>query len=186
MSAPIPTTEPAQLRAGETLYFSRSLPDYPADDSPAWVIYYSIRGPNEDAIDFQSTNYGGVHLVEVAYTTTELWKAGTYYGTGIVRNGTQAFQVWQGQIEVLPNLSEQPANFDARSFAQRTLDKIRAIIESRAGKAVAKSRIQDNEFTFKTDKELMEAEGYWLQRVTEERRAASGKTSKTVFAQFCR
>lgn len=183
-TAPVPENEPSQIRAGETLLFSKSLPDFPANDSPAWAITYNLRAAAGDKIDFTSSADGSWHKVEVAYTTTANWKAGTYYGVGIVSNGTQAVQVWSGRVEVLPNLAEAGENFDPRTQARRTLDNINAVLEGRATSEVLNSNIEGVDIQRLTFTELLKLKDRYEVIVAAEERAAGGGRSKTVFAHF--
>lgn len=190
MSAAIPTTEPTQLRAGETLSFSRSLPDYPANASPAWAITYAFRGPGVSKIDFTSAASGSDHLVTVAFATTAEWKPGIYTGTGVVSNGTTKAQVYSGQLIVLPNLAAQEADFDARSQARRTLDNINAVLEGRASSTVLNSMVEGTKLERIPHEDLLKLRDYFQNLVNQERAAeaiANGKsTGRTTFARFTR
>jgi len=140
MAATTPTTEPSQIRAGETLHFLKSLADYPASDG--YSITYSFRAINGSKIDFTTTADGDAHDAEVSFSETATWLPQTYQGVGIVSNGTEKKQVWQGQLIVLPDLSALDQGADTRSQAKRTLDNINAVIEGRASSAILNSTVE--------------------------------------------
>jgi hypothetical protein len=139
MSAPISTTVPGIVRAGESLLFSLPCGDYPASDG--FNITFSFRAPNGSAIDFTTTASGSDHLASVSFSETALWLAGDYMGAGVVSDGTTARQVWAGRLTVLPNLTAAAEGFDARSQARRTLDNINAVIEGRASSTILDSTV---------------------------------------------
>lgn len=140
MSATIPTSEPSQIRAGETLQFTKTLDDYSATDG--WSITYSFRGNQATAIDFTSTADGKAHAVSVPFADTAGWLPGTYSGVGTVTDGTTKKTIWTGTLKVLPNLAALEAGTDTRTQARRTLDNINAVLEGRATSTILKSEIE--------------------------------------------
>lgn len=140
MSATIPTSEPSQIRAGETLQFTKTLDDYLASDG--WSIDYCFRGNQATAINFSSSADGKAHAINVPFATTTEWVAGTYTGVGTVTNGTTKKSVWTGTLKVLPNLAAMEAGTDTRTQARRTLDNINAVLEGRATSTILKSEIE--------------------------------------------
>jgi hypothetical protein len=184
MAAALPTSEPTRIRAGETLAFTKSLADYAANDSPAWVLTYSFRAKPGDAIDFSSTASGADHLINVAFTTTALWAAGTYYGVGMVSNGVECYTVWEGQLVVYPNLAEQDEDFDPRTQAKRTLDNINATIEGRASSTILNSEVEGIKLERIPISELLLLKDRYEVIVANEERAAGIRRNRTVFATF--
>jgi hypothetical protein len=186
MAATIPTTEPAQLRAGETLHFLKSLADYPA--SSGWSITYSFRGLNLSAIDFTTSANGVNHEATVAFATTTQWLAGTYQGVGIVSDGTTKTQIWAGQLIVLPNVAALSEGADTRSQARRTLDNINAVIEGRASSAVLNSTVEGTTLQRIPVTDLLMLRDRYVKIVfTEEEqdRIAQGKPSRrNIYTRF--
>lgn len=181
MSAAIPTQEPSQVRAGQTLTFTKSLGDYPA---PTWTLTYYLRGNGLDAIDFTASASGSEHLVEVSFATTSTWKAGTYDVSAIASSATERFEVWSGRIEVLPDFSAEGANFDTRSHARRTLDNINAVIEGRASKTILSSTVEGTSLDRIPHDQLLKLQAAYEQKVINEDRKAGKARSNTIFAQF--
>lgn len=186
MSAPIPTTEPTQLRAGETLQFKRTLEDYPANADPAWSIAYTFRCPEGGtSISFSSSADVADHLITVPFGTTASWKAGSYYGVALVGNGTTKKQIWEGRLEILPNLAAEAADYDPRTQARRTLDNINAVIEGRASSSVLKSKVNGTELERIPIADLLLLKDRYTQIVSREEAAAQGKpTRSNIYTRF--
>lgn len=126
MTAPIPTSEPASLRAGDSASWQIAEPDYPA--SQGWGLTYTfINAAGKFAIS--STAEGDEHLVHVLPAVTALYVAGTYSWQCVAANGTDAYTVRTGTLEVVASFAAS-TTLDARSFAQKTLDALEAWIEN--------------------------------------------------------
>src|SRR3990167_1080353 len=97
--ATIPTTEPAEVRAGDTVEWTKSLGDYPASDG--WTLKYAMRGPM--VIDITATASGSSYAVSVAKTVSALWIAGLYYWQAYVEKGSDRHTVGTGRITIAPN-----------------------------------------------------------------------------------
>ena len=126
----IPTLEPNELVAGDTLRFTRSLADYPAGQG--WSLDYNLRGPA--VINWTSAADGDSHKIEVTAATTAAYTAGLYEIAGFAKKGTERFRIYHGTLEIRPNLAAVAGTYEARSHAQRVLDAIEAVIEKRASK----------------------------------------------------
>ena len=126
MSAPVLTTEPASIRAGDSVSWLLTLADYPA--SQGWSVQYDIVNA-AGKITLVSAADGDRHRIAKTPPTTAAWAAGTYAWQKRVSNGTDAVTIATGSIEILPNLAALTA-FDTRSFAQKTLSAIEAWIEN--------------------------------------------------------
>jgi len=131
MAAEIPTTEPGELIAGDTWQWRKSLPDYPANAVPAWVLTYYLRSP-EGEISIVASASGADHAVTVAKATTAGYKAGYYGWDAAVDNGTERHAVGHGAFPVKPDPTKTGSGFDPRSHARKTLEAIEAVIEKRA------------------------------------------------------
>ena len=81
MAAEIPSKEPEQFRAGDTIKWKRSLSDYKAGES--WVLKYAFRG-TPGVIDITSSASGDDHLVNEVAATTAAYSPGIYDVIGFV------------------------------------------------------------------------------------------------------
>lgn len=148
MSAPIPTTEPASLIAGDTVRWLKHLPDYlPAD---GWQLSYQLVNA-QHTITIESTPSGDSHLVRASAVESSNWGAGQYSFVARVHRGAntadttgttadttevqandsagpafEQFTVLSGRMSVAPAFGATP--FDARSTAQQMLDMVEAYL----------------------------------------------------------
>jgi len=188
MSARIPECEPSELRAGDTLTFSRNLPDYPAD--AGWTINYSFRGQTASAIDFSSTASGKEQLVTVSASVTAGWLPGEYTGVGVVTDGTTVKTIWSGKLVILQNLSAVQPGTDLRTQNRKVLDFINCMIEKRASNPLKSSEVEGTVFTWSDWKDLLPLQALYQTKVRNEEiddLQAQGKpTGRTLFHVFTR
>ena len=129
MAYPVPTSVPASLRAGDTATWLRALADYPASDG--WAITATLV-KSGTKITVVSTADGDNHKTTIAAATTVGWLAGSYDYQERVSNGSEAYTIGTGKIDILPDFAgTSPGGLDARTHAQRTLDALEAWIENR-------------------------------------------------------
>lgn len=122
------TQEPVTFTAGDTVKFSKSLPDYPA--SAGWSLtYYAIQ--HNHKFNVTAVANGDNFDVTISAATTAAYVYGDYYWEAYVSKAAERFKVGSGTFTVLRNLAVEN-NFDARSHARKTLDAIEAVIEGRA------------------------------------------------------
>lgn len=128
MAIDIPDTEPAKVRAGDTITWRKSLADYPASDG--WTLYYRLISATAK-FDITAAADGADHLVTVAKSTSATYTAGDYVLVAWVADGTERVSLGQGRITVLPDLAAvSAAGYDARSQAKKMLDAIDAALLS--------------------------------------------------------
>lgn len=126
--ANVPYTEPASIRAGDTLSWRRSLADYPAGDG--WVLSYTLINATHK-ITITGTAEGNDHVITVAAATSSGYTAGYYDYFAHVAKGTERYSVGSGRMQVLPNLATA-TTYDVRSHARKMLDAVEALLEKRA------------------------------------------------------
>ena len=134
MTASIPTTEPTELRAGDTWRWTRSLADYPA--SSGWTLKYRYKNA-AGGFEIVATTSGDGFSVSVAAATTTGYAAGTYAWTAWVEGGTsEKYTVDGGVCTVKADYRAAAATvaLDDRTHARKVLDAIEAVIEGRAAK----------------------------------------------------
>lgn len=130
----IPTTEPVEIIAGDTLSWKKYLSDYlPSDD---WTLKYAFIN-SEGKIDIESTADENYHLIEETSATTALWTPGIYNWKSYVENSdSDRYTIATGTIEIKPDLAMYDDGLDTRSHAKIMLDAIEDILE---GAGTAKS-----------------------------------------------
>lgn len=133
MAADIPTTEPAQARAGDTWKWTKTLADYPA--SGGWTLTYRFKNASA-AFEVAASASGDDYSVTVAATTTDDIAAGLYSWVAQVALAGEKYTVDAGVFTVNPDFHTGTATaaYDGRSHARIVLDAIEAVIEGRASK----------------------------------------------------
>jgi hypothetical protein len=124
----IPTSEPTELRAGDTWAWRREdLSDYPA--SAGWTLTYYFRNATHK-FDVAATSDGDAFAVAVAKANTGK-TPGWYDWLAVVTSTTERFEVATGRTQVLYNLAAD-AVYDGRTFARTLLDYVEAALLNRA------------------------------------------------------
>lgn len=118
--------EPTEVAAGDTITWTRVLPDYPA--SAGWTLKYALRGPA--VVNLEASPDGDNFLVEIA--PADLTVSGIYYTQGYAEKDGVRHTVFSGRIQVNPNLVEAAAGYDGRSHAAKVIAAIEAVIEGKA------------------------------------------------------
>lgn len=133
MAADIPTSEPAELRAGDTWKWNKSLAAYPA--SAPWTLKYRFKHPTAAGFEVVASASGDNYAITVAATTTAALIAGTFTWIAWVEGGaSEKYTVDEGTLVVLPDYRNGTAAavLDDRSHSRIVLDAIEAVIEKRA------------------------------------------------------
>lgn len=126
VAAPIPTVEPTQIFAGDSLCWSKSFPDFSSAD---WTLSYRLLSQKGAVdLDVAAPANGTDFLVTVAAAVTAEWTAAQYTLIGYLTAGTQRVQVYRGKFEVLPDPATVD-HFDGRSYLERILQLIEEVIE---------------------------------------------------------
>lgn len=124
MTASIPSIEPARIVAGDSVSWTRSVPDYPATDG--WTLRYRLINADQK-YDVAAAASGADYLVTVAAAVTAGWAAGDYSWQAYVDGvSSERHTVAEGSITIQPDLAAQAAGYDARTHAQKTLAAIEA------------------------------------------------------------
>lgn len=125
MAAPTPQTEPAQLIAGDSAKWLKSLPDYlPLD---GWLLTYTLVNATSK-ISFSASAQDDAHLVNVAPAASTGWAAGIYAWRASVSNADETHTIASGTITVAPAFGVD--TLDARSFARKALANVEAYLEN--------------------------------------------------------
>jgi hypothetical protein len=125
----IPSIEPSEFAAGETVQWRRSYGDYlPAD---GWALKYYFAGPDIFAVTPSSTS--GEWLATVAPSDTDGKKAGTYRWTLYAEQGapvTERRRIAAGTLVLTANITTAAAG-DLAAFAEVALPIVEAALRGR-------------------------------------------------------
>jgi hypothetical protein len=172
MTAPVPTTEPARVVAGDTLTWSKSLSDYPAT---IWTLKY--RGINAAGkFDITATASGTDYLITVTAAASSAWVAGDYAWTAWVEKGSgptaERVTVGSGTITVAANIATLNT-LDARTDAAKILDQLMAAYKSYTASngLVAEYEIAGRRMKYRSAADILEQIDRWKATVAAEKRA---------------
>lgn len=176
------TTEPTAIYAGDTVAWTKSLPDYPA---PVWVLTYSFVRDG-GAITITATASGSEHAVSVPNSTTSAWIPADYTWTAYVSDGTSRFTVETGAIRIKANPAA--GGYDSRSQCKRTLDAVNALLEGRAGADVSSYSIGGRSVTKMAVTELLvwksKLEGEYQRELAADRAARGLGSGRKILTRF--
>lgn len=161
----IPIARPAQLVAGDTWRWTRDLADYPAG---TWTLTYYFENKDQ-VISALASASGTTHSVSVPAATTVGYKPGRYRVYARVTDGTivETVSIETGWLDVLPNYGAAGV-MDHRSWAQRSLDALRAAYEGRADTDQLSTSINGRAISRMSKKELREEIEAFERRVQRE------------------
>jgi hypothetical protein len=144
VSVPIPNFEPSTIVAGDSVSWTKSVQDYPADEG--WTLNYSFQrlGSTSTPIAIEADPDGANYSVDLDSSDTDNWTPGNYIWTAFVDDGSTArYRVATGTITILAN----PAVALGGTHASRTLALIDLAIEGRVPRGLTEFSIQGQQIT---------------------------------------
>lgn len=174
---------PQTWSAGIRTTFQLALTAYPA--SQGWQAVLYLRGA--DAIDVLSVADNNLHVFDVTSAVSTAWKAGHYGYSLRVKRGADADlemdEIESGVVQIMADVLNLSAGQDFRSHAQRTLDAIEAVLESRATMDQERYRINNRELYRTPIETLKKLRDQYRAEVAREIAKAKGKS---LFGQCIR
>lgn len=180
MTLPVPDTEPLSIRAGDSLSWSRSLPEFSAADG--WTLKYRLLWPSGSSpASFSAVGAGTQHTVTLTAATTAVWPAGRATLFGFVERtvdgpATERVSLGTQSVLIAENLAAASA-FDGRSANAKALDDLKAALATycTAGHGpVAEYQIGDRRMKFRSTAEITDLIAHYEREVARER-GASGR-----------
>lgn len=174
MSFPIPSIEPLIISAGDTLKFTKSFNDYPIRDG--WALTYSLTALGRTRIDIPSsanTTPPGDFLVNVPSATTIGWQPGDYLMVGWVTLSPDRYEIFRNQITIEADVANSDA-VDGRSWAQKALEKVEAMLIDQSGRAELSYSINGRSFNFRSFDELKAHRNDLRSEIEQQRRSRNG------------
>jgi hypothetical protein len=173
----------SKLVAGDTWTWSLNDLGY---DLTVYAITYSLRGLGGKLdLSQQSDGAGGYKLEALNADTKEL-SAGVYaWGLYATKAGKRT-ELARGTVEILPDLTADGDAVDGRSFNQRMLDAVRAVLENRATRVETEYQVGGRALKLLSMQQLIDAEAYYRQQCRNEKRKAGqiSVNSNQVRARF--
>ena len=172
MTVEIPTSEPDVIIAGDTLKFTKDLPDYlPAD---SWVLTYALVKYGTQIKITATDNGDGTHLVNVAIVTTGAYAVGDYQWHAYVTKSGERYTVGKGRVKIKTDFAGQASGFDGRSHAQVMLDAIEARLQGRATDNqldIISTALEGRSITRETTAELIKLRSFYKIEFKKEKQA---------------
>lgn len=177
----IPTTEPQSITAGETVAWTKTLPDYPAT---AWTLKYALQASGKELITLTAAASGAAHAITVAAATSAAYAAGVYVWTAYVEQGSTRTTVARGTVTI----AASPLAALGSTHNTRMLALIQAALEGRIPNGLESTDI-DGQRIDRTSVEILEAlERKYQARVQAEQFAAQSaagiKKRRTIGIRF--
>lgn len=161
---------PPVINAGVTLKIPCNFEKFPASE---WTASLMLRGPQ--SIDIPGTASGDSFIFTADATTTAAWKPGEYWFAIRVYQGDNVEEVAKGETAIAPDIANVPDGFDGRSYAERVLEAINAVIEKRASVDQQSYRINDRELSRTPIADLLALREQFRSEVNRERARALGR-----------
>lgn len=149
--ATIPSIEPYEIRAGDTVKWTKSYSDY---SSQEWTLTYTIYNATSRMTVTATSEDDGSFSVTVSADTTANWPAGSYKWIARVSNGSETYTIESGNLTILPNPTSAT---DERSHVKKVLDALEAAIEGRASRTDLSYQIGDKQIMHMSPEELYKA-----------------------------
>lgn len=172
---------PAKIQAGDTLKYTESLTDYPAD---TWTLAFILLGV-AGRVTYTATPSGTDHEINVSAATTAKWKKGVYKYQARVTDGSDIYTVGVGTVEILPSLIDSTS--DERSHVEKVIEALEATILGKASsdqqsltigsKSIA--RLSPSELLIWRDKYKAE-----LRAIRQAEKIADGKSGRFIKVRF--
>jgi hypothetical protein len=183
VSFSVPSTEPAQLAAGETWHWTKSFPGFTPGEG--WAVTYYIQGPAKKTIVGTPQAASGDYDFLLTAANNEELPAGRYEWVALAVLGAEKHVAGRGILLVTPNLVTAPEG-SLQTDNEQLLAAIRAKLYARVnddnlieqygihGRTVAKMPTVD----------LVKLEGIYAARVRAERNPGRvGTDIEFVFGQ---
>ena len=165
----IPTNEPSEITAGDTIAWKKQLSDYPASDE--WEVQYTLIN-SSGKIAITSVASGDDHLVNISAAISAEYDPGIYSWQARAVLDDETYLVDEGTITIKPNYAALDS-YDSRTHVKKVLDAIEACIEGTASKDQEEYTIGTRSLKRRSMGELLtlreKYRGYWNQEQNAEK-----------------
>lgn len=166
------TDEPTAIRAGDSVAWTRELPEHSAADG--WALKYRLLYAAGTAVDITSTGAGTLHTVNLTAANTASYVAGSATLVAYVEKGSggslERVTLESTPITILPNLTTA-ATFDGRSANQVALANLRAALAAMTANTsitVQSVSLEGRSTTFRSMDDLRGAIAHYEREVARE------------------
>lgn len=175
MAAALPTTEPTEFRAGDTIQWVKSLADYSAAEG--WTLKYYLVA-SQRKITITATASGSDFAVTISATDSATLSAGPASLVGVVTSDSETHTIGpQLTVTILPNFASDAdvqAGFDGRTHARKMLDALEsAQLSDNNSRIVSYTIFGERSVTLMNAEEWQKQHSYWRNIVVQEERQAA-------------
>ena len=127
----VPSIEPVEFYAGDTISWTRRMSSFPADQG--WALAYRFVNKDISRAVQQAdiTPDGSQFLIQIPADETAALLPATYQLIGYVTDGTDRYIVADATVRVREDPAVDGEPFDFRTQNERVLESINALIEGR-------------------------------------------------------
>lgn len=163
-----PTTEPTSFTAGDTVAWTKTLADYPAD---VWTLKYRFINAL-GKFDITATASGTDYAVSVSNTTSADYKAGDYTFTAWVEKSGSRVTVGSGTCTVKPDIAALNV-LDARTDAVQIVAQLTAAYKTYTTNngLISEYEIGGRRVKYRSAAEILTQINFWEARVAAEKKA---------------
>lgn len=174
--------EPSFFTAGETVEWTKALPDYP---SGTWTLKYALQAPGRTLIAVTAANEPDLsYSIAILAATSASYAAGSYTWTAYVEAGPARHVVARGSISILAS----PLAMLGSTHATRMLALIEAALEGRIPNGLESTNIDGQQIDRIPVIRLHELREQYRNEVLMEQKAAiaaaGGKVRNTIGIRF--
>lgn len=166
-------TTPESFRAGDSVTWRESFPEYPA--SEGWALALRLLWQTGTPADISAVADGNQFLIDLDAAATAAWLAGDATLIASVSKGADRVTVYQLPVKILANLATA-TTLDNRSQARKGLADARAALADYAGAGkihVAEYDIAGRRMKFRDSNQILELIHYYEREVAKENAAAA-------------
>ena len=166
MARTIPTTEPTEFMAGNTVDWTKTLADFPASDG--WTVTHAFVN-SAGTFTTTSTADGDDHLTTITAAISADISAGDYRWQAYATKGAERYPAGSGATTVKANFATGAT--DGRGHAKTVLDALEAVMENRASSDQASVSIGGRSISKLSPAELIEFISFYRREYASEVKA---------------
>jgi len=171
------TALPESFAAGTTVEYTRSLPDYPANDG--WTLAVVLSG--RDRLEASVAASGADFVVTLSATATAALHAGLYTWAERVTKAGVTKTVGQDHVTVTPDVMAAAAG-ELESADERELRLVIDLIEGREAKGIEAFQVVNRSVNYTSLPELWKRRAFLENRIARAKR--SGQLGRNHLASF--
>lgn len=167
---------PAILQSGDTWSWTDSLSDYPAT---TYTLKYALYRYGQAVITITATASGADYAIDVTAANTKGKAAGEWNWSAYVESTGIRYTVDTGKVTIKADLAAAGSTADLRSYAQKMLDAIEAVMLGRASHAELSLTINGKSIQYLKPSELEGWRNVYRREVNKE-----NNVNSSVLIQF--